>query len=152
MDISPNRSKTMKKQWLLTAMAVAGLAMASPAALAKKHRTISEDEAAMIANSMIGGRVVDVDYEHRKHGRSYYEVEIRKDGRTYEVYVDAKTGQLLDMDGERDRDRDDIEIYPDYNDYNNGGGYDPHGYYGYYGNHGHGEGYYEYDRDDDEDD
>ena len=140
MDISPNRSKTMKKQWLLTAMAVAGLAMASPAALAKKHRTISEDEAAMIANSMIGGRVVDVDYEHRKHGRSY------------EVYVDAKTGQLLDMDGERDRDRDDIEIYPDYNDYNNGGGYDPHGYYGYYGNHGHGEGYYEDDRDDDDDD
>ena len=152
MDISPNRSKTMKRQWLLTAIAVTGLAMASPAALAKKHRTISEEEAAMIANSMIGGRVVDVDYEHRKHGRSYYEVEIRKDGRTYEVYVDAKTGQLLDMDGERDRDRDDIEIYPDYNDYNNGGGYDPHGYYGYYGNHGHGEGYYEYDRDDDEDD
>ena len=104
----------MKRQWLLTAIAVTGLAMASPAALAKKHRTISEEEAAMIANSMIGGRVVDVDYEKRKHGRSYYEVEIRKDGRTYEVYVDAKTGQLLDMGGERDRDRDEIEVYPDY--------------------------------------
>lgn len=141
----------MKRQWLLTAIAVTGLAMASPAALAKKHRTISEEEAAMIANSMIGGRVVDVDYEKRKHGRSYYEVEIRKDGRTYEVYVDAKTGQLLDMGGERDRDRDrdEIEVYPDYH---NGDGYDPHGYYGYYGNHGHGEGYYEDDRDDDDDD
>ena len=123
--------------------------MASPAALAKKHRTISEEEAAMIANSAIGGRVVDVDYEKRKHGRSYYEVEIRKDGRTYEVYVDAKTGQLLDMGGERDRDRDEIEVYPDYH---NGDGYDPHGYYGYYGNHGHGEGYYEDNRDDDDDD
>ena len=66
-----------------------------------------------------------------------------------EVYVDAKTGQLLDMGGERDRDRDEIEVYPDYH---NGGGYDPHGYYGYYGNHGHGEGYYEDDRDDDDDD
>ena len=76
-------------------------------------------------------------------------MEIRKDGRTYEVYVDAKTGQLLDMGGERDRDRDEIEVYPDYH---NGGGYDPHGYYGYYGNHGHGEGYYEDDRDDDDDD
>ena len=64
----------MKRQWLLTAIAVTGLAMASPAALAKKHRTISEEEAAMIANSAIGGRVVDVDYEKRKHGRSYYEV------------------------------------------------------------------------------
>jgi len=109
MRASHNRSKTMKRQWLLTAIAVTGLAMASPAALAKKHRTISEEEAAMIANSAIGGRVVDVDYEKRKHGRSYYEVEIRKDGRTYEVYVDAKTGQLLDMGGERDRDRDEIE-------------------------------------------
>ena len=138
----------MKRQWLLTAIAVTGLAMASPAALAKKHRTISEEEAAMIANSMIGGRVVDVDYEKRKHGRSYYEVEIRKDGRKYEVYVDAQTGELIDQDRvERDRDDDRIEIYPDYN---GGGNYDPHGYYGYYGNHGHGEGYYDDDDDDDD--
>ena len=141
----------MKKQGLLAAVLIAAMLMTSPAALAKKHRrTISEEEAAMIANSMIQGRVVDVDYEHRKHGRSDYEVESRKDGRKYEVYVDAKTGELIDQDRvERDRDDDRIEIYPDYN---GGGNYDPHGYYGYYGNHGHGEGYYDDDDDDDDDD
>ena len=135
----------MKKQGLLAAVLIAAMLMTSPAVLAKKQRrTISEEEAAMIANSMIQGRVVDVDYEHRKHGRSYYEVEIRKDGHKYEVYVDAKTGELIDQDRvERDR---------DYPDYNGGGNYDPHGYYGYYGNHGHGEGYYDDDDDDDDDD
>jgi peptidase propeptide and YPEB domain protein len=146
----------MKKQGLLAAMLIAGMLIASPAALAKKRqRTISEDEAARIANSAIQGRVVDVDFEYRKRGRSYYEVEIRKDGETYEVYVDAQNGQLLDMDGDRrrPRERDSIEVYPDrievYPDRGNGG-YDPHGYYGYYGNYGHGEGYYD-DHDEDDD-
>ena len=142
----------MKKQGLLAAVLIAAMLITSPAALAKKQRrTISEDEAAMIANSMIQGQVVDVDFEKRKHGRSYYEVEIRKDGRTYEVYVDAQTGELIDRSSQktRKRDRDQIEVYPDYPD---GSHYDPHGYYVYYGKHGHGEGYYDDDRDDDDDD
>jgi len=149
-----NRSKIMaKKQWLLAAFATTALAMTSPAALAKKHR-ISAEEAALIANSVVQGRVVDVDYE-RRDGRGYYEVEIRKGGRDYEVYVDAKTGQIIDR-----YNNDDIEVYPDdngdvyphtddnvrvYPDSN----YDPRVYYGYYGKHGHSDGYY-LDRDDDD--
>ena len=144
----------LKKQWLLAALATMALAMSSPAALAKKHR-ISAEEAAFIANSVVQGRVVDVDYE-RRDGRGYYEVEIRKGGRNYEVYVDAKTGRIIDR-----YNNDDIEVYPDdngdvyphtddnvrvYPDSN----YDPHGYYGYHGKHKHGDGYYRASQRDDE--
>ena len=154
-----NRSKIMaKKQWLLATLIVTALATASPAALAKKKR-ISEAEAAAIANSAIGGRVVDVDYEHRKHGHSYYEVEIHKDGREYTVYVDAKTGRLTDPNGNIEVYPDNgesIEIYPDANDNiqiypDSNNNYDPHGYYGYYDRHKNGSGYYK-DADDDDDD
>lgn len=147
----------LKKQWLLAMLVSTALAATSPAALARKHR-ISAEEAASIANSVVQGRVVDVDFERRKNGRDYYEVEIRKDGRDYEVHVDAKTGRIIggqndvevypDNNGDVYPHTDDsVRIYPDNNHH-----YDPHGYYGYYGKHGHGDGYYDDDDDDDDDD
>lgn len=125
-----------KKQWLLTALVATALATAAPAALAKRVR-ISESEAIEIANSTIGGRVVDVDFEHRKHGRDYYEVEIRKDGHEYIVYVDAQTGRVIDGNGGVEVYPDDgVEVYPDTGESieinpHNSSHYDPHGYYGY---------------------
>ena len=78
----------MKKSLMLAALLVLSF---SPAALAK----IGAKAAARAAQAAVGGRVVDVDYEHRKHGRSYYKVEIKKNGREYKVIVDAESGRVL---------------------------------------------------------
>ncbi len=93
----------MKKHWLISSLLALGLAW-SPAADAKGKR-IGEAAAARAARAVVGGRVVDVDYEHRSHGRSYYQVEIKRDGQEYKVIVDAKTGRVLSTRRDDDDDR-----------------------------------------------
>lgn len=79
----------MKKTLMLaTLLALSATAVA-------KGKVIGEKAAARAAQAAVGGRVVDVDYERRKQGRSYYQVEIKKNGREYKVIVDANSGRVL---------------------------------------------------------
>ena len=59
---------------------------------------ISSDAAARIAREAVGGGdVVEVERdEHR--GRAIWEVSLREGGRTTEVYVDAVSGEVLEID------------------------------------------------------
>lgn len=91
----------MKLRHLFVAAAVTITAVASPVAFAK----VSAKQAASIAAKKLGGTVTDVDYEHRKLGASYYDVEVRtKNGQKHDVRVNAKTGQIISSRLDRDDD------------------------------------------------
>lgn len=63
---------------------------------------ISRDEAIRIALSLTGGGTVtsvELDYDD---GEAEYEIEIRKDGKDYEIEIDGYTGRVLDFDVEDD--------------------------------------------------
>ncbi|UOP04336.2 PepSY domain-containing protein [Conchiformibius kuhniae] len=58
---------------------------------------ITYEKAAQTAVAHVGGGVAtDVDFEHSVRKGTYFEVEVRgKDGREYDVKIDAKTGKVL---------------------------------------------------------
>ncbi|MGE7169759.1 PepSY domain-containing protein [Bacillus altitudinis] len=60
----------------------------------KKSSFVSKKQAEKAALKVVKGYVDDVDLE-RKKGKWVYEVEIKKGGFEYKVYVDAKTGKAL---------------------------------------------------------
>lgn len=61
-----------------------------------RSQFISHERAAEIANEAVGGgRVTDVEFD-RDYSGDHFEVEvIGKDGREYDVIIDAKSGKVL---------------------------------------------------------
>jgi uncharacterized membrane protein YkoI len=61
-----------------------------------KSATISESDARATALKAFPGKVIDGELEKGKAGSGlYYSFEIRSNNSTREVWVDAKTGQVL---------------------------------------------------------
>lgn len=56
--------------------------------------TLSTEEAKQIAKKQMSGNIEEVELEH-ENGRLVYKVEFEKYGDNDDVYVDAKTGQIL---------------------------------------------------------
>lgn len=54
---------------------------------------ISPDQARYAALARVGGRVKDVDFDY-DDGYPHYDVEIIKNGREYDVKVDARSGRV----------------------------------------------------------
>lgn len=54
---------------------------------------ISPDQAGRAALARVGGRVKDVDFDY-DDGYPHYDVEIIKNGREYDVKVDARSGRV----------------------------------------------------------
>ena len=54
---------------------------------------ISPDQARRAALARVGGRVKDVDFDY-DDGYPHYDVEIIKNGREYDVKVDARSGRV----------------------------------------------------------
>jgi uncharacterized membrane protein YkoI len=53
---------------------------------------------AVIERELVGGRVIDIDFDH-DNNRYVYEVEaVSRDGRLVELSIDASTGAVLDRD------------------------------------------------------
>ncbi|MDO4879119.1 MAG: PepSY domain-containing protein [Neisseria sp.] len=63
---------------------------------AKHGRHISREQAKRAALSRVGGRVKDIDFD-RDDDRPHYDVEITKNGREYDVKVDARTGRVISV-------------------------------------------------------
>ncbi|MFZ7943419.1 MULTISPECIES: PepSY domain-containing protein [Bacillaceae] len=106
----------MKKLILLLALVIplgygayfqGGLAKAAP-----KQTHISEKQAKEIALGKVKGEVVMVKLEE-DDGRQYYEVIIKKSGSMYEVEIDAKTGQVIEVEQEGSRNGDDHDDHDD---------------------------------------
>lgn len=68
-----------------------------------ENNRISEKEAEEIALKKVKGEVVKVKLE-MDDGREYYEVIIKGSDANYEVEIDAKTGQVLEVEKEGSRD------------------------------------------------
>ena len=98
------------KRLLLTAAATALLGISAPALAhhdghddddhphaMHEHKAqaglISQAQAKKAALARIGGRVTDIDLD-RDDGRPHYDVEIVKNGREYDVKVDARSGRV----------------------------------------------------------
>ncbi|MDO4998324.1 MAG: PepSY domain-containing protein [Neisseria sp.] len=72
--------------------------------------SVSGSQAAQVASQHIpNGVATDVDFDYDQHTGSRYEVDVRADGKQYEVLVDAKTGEVLASNEERDDERFDDE-------------------------------------------
>lgn len=104
----------MPSKYLTAALALSALLLAAPAAAdndwddgyhhshkakksGKKSRQrqgfISPDQARRAALARVGGRVKDVDFDY-DDGYPHYDVEIVKNGREYDVKVDARSGRV----------------------------------------------------------
>ena len=98
------------KHLLLSAAATALLGISSPALAhhdghddddhphsVHEHKAqaglISQAQAKKAALARIGGRVTDIELD-RDDGRPHYDVEIVKNGREYDVKVDARSGRV----------------------------------------------------------
>lgn len=78
---------------LLAALVIAG--SAAPASAAPSDAgLIGIPRAVAIAERHIQGRATDADLEREK-GQTYYEVEVARGGKPYEVRIDARTGRVL---------------------------------------------------------
>ena len=76
--------------------------------LAKKAR-ISKKEAKRIALERVPGRVIESEIDKEK-GRLVWEFEIKtRENKVFEVLVDAKTGEIVEVEEETDEDDDDTE-------------------------------------------
>lgn len=63
-----------------------------------ERRIISEEEAKSIALSLTnGGTITDIDLDFDDEDAEY-EIEVVKDGKVYEIEIDAYTGRVLDFD------------------------------------------------------
>jgi hypothetical protein len=65
---------------------------------AAKNR-ISEKDAEVIALKKVKGKVLGIKLE-MDDGREHYEVKIKSSGTIYEVEIDAKSGQVLEVEKE----------------------------------------------------
>jgi hypothetical protein len=80
--------------------------------LQPENKRISEKEAGKIALQKVKGEIIRIELEE-DDGKTVYEVKIKSSGTIYEVEIDAKTGQVLEVekegshDGNDDRDGDD---------------------------------------------
>jgi hypothetical protein len=74
-----------------------GHAMASQVEAGNTH--ISKKEAEAIALKKVKGQVVSIKLEN-DDGKEHYEVIIKSAGAVYEVEIDAKTGQVLEVEKE----------------------------------------------------
>jgi len=63
------------------------------------HFGISEEEAVSIATAAVQGTVQEVELEN-VNSNPVYEVDIEKDGKEFEVSVDAETGQIKSVEEE----------------------------------------------------
>jgi uncharacterized membrane protein YkoI len=71
-----------------------------------KQATISMEEARRTALEKVPGTVIESELE-KENGRLVYEFEIRdKDNKTYDVQVDAKTGEVVSVEEENDDEED----------------------------------------------
>ncbi len=95
----------MKKNIIITAVALsmaAGTAIAAPPRVVKgavyaKQATVSLATARATALKARPGKITDQELEKEKGGSGLrYSFDIRSDGKTYEVGVDAKTGAVLE--------------------------------------------------------
>jgi uncharacterized membrane protein YkoI len=93
----------MKRLPILAAMAVS-LALASQAGAASykgeelsKDAKITIEQAQAIASKARKGEITDKELEKEKGGSGLrYSFDIKSDGKTYEVGVDANTGKVLE--------------------------------------------------------
>lgn len=74
--------------------------------LLTQNTPISEKQAKEIALGKVKGEVVMVKLEE-DDGRQYYEVIIKSSGSMYEVEIDSKTGQVLEVEQEGSHEGDD---------------------------------------------
>lgn len=85
-------------------------------AVHKENLPVTEKQAKEIALTKVKGEVLFVNLEE-DDGRQYYEVIIKSSGGMYEVEIDAKTGQVLEVDQEGlDDDRDGDDDHDDHTD------------------------------------
>ena len=98
--------KILTAAFTTLALATGGLAYAesSPAKRAAlQNAPVSAAQAVKTAADKIGGRAIKVDFEH-KLNRSYYDVDVVRGNDTHEVRVDAKSGQIVRSEIDRDDD------------------------------------------------
>lgn len=57
---------------------------------------ISQEEAEKIALQQVDGTIIDSELE-QEHGRWQYAIDIRKDGKTYDVEIHADTGEVIQV-------------------------------------------------------
>lgn len=93
------RRQTMTALALATVMAIPVLAAASRDGDETRRPgpatgLISLRDAVEAAERAYGGRAVEAELEH-EDGRRVYEVELVRDGARIEVYVDARTGEVI---------------------------------------------------------
>lgn len=100
---------------LVTVLIQSGRTMASPGhddarALHKAGDIVSLETVLASLRDIKQGRVIETELEE-KHGRYVYELElVDTEGKVWEYYFDAKTGELLESeqeDGHKRRGRDD---------------------------------------------
>jgi uncharacterized membrane protein YkoI len=110
----------MKKKWLIGTLGAAlvfGGAFAVSAAknddgnavnpTTKNEKTfLSTDEIKKIALQEVNGVLEDIELE-KESGKAVYEVDIEKDDRDYDVYMDAYSGEIYSVDRDDDHDDDD---------------------------------------------
>ncbi len=101
------RRQTMTALALATVMAIPNLAAAGRDSdearrLAPRAGLLSLQEAVDAAEKAFGGRAVEAELE-REDGRRVYEVKLVRDGERLEVYVDARTGEVIGPERERRR-------------------------------------------------
>ncbi|MDQ0231411.1 PepSY domain-containing protein [Metabacillus malikii] len=72
----------------------------------EKKATITVEDAKKAALTEVDGIVEEIELE-RHNGQSYYDVEVDKDNRDYDIKVDAQTAKVIQMDERVDDDHDD---------------------------------------------
>ena len=58
---------------------------------------ISSDQAKKIALNKVNGKIVEFELDE-DDGRLIYEIEIKKDGREYNLEIDAYTGKIIEFE------------------------------------------------------
>jgi uncharacterized membrane protein YkoI len=100
-----NTKKIVLSAALLSVVAIgAGAATTGFAAVSADGR-IGADKAKQLAAQAAGGQAYSAELE-KERGIVYYDVDVRKDRKEYDVHIDAYTGKTLKMERD-DRDDDD---------------------------------------------
>lgn len=86
-------------------VATGGVNAPEPSETVRPVATIDIDEAMKLAETAANGQARKAELE-RKRGVVYYDIEVVRDNREYDVHIDARTGKTLKMELD-DWDRDD---------------------------------------------